>query len=86
VALPFVTAWVKERYYSHPRPEARDSSDVRALVAIAMKAGVSEIAEDRRTSVLPRDDVLDLKRGGMCAVRKAAVFTGVSGTTANFAL
>jgi len=36
--------------------------------------------------VLPRDDVLDLKRGGMCAVRKAAVFTGVSGTTANFAL
>src|SRR5262249_48495719 len=53
---------------------------IRPLMAVAVQAGESQVAQRRRTPVLPGDDVVDGERDrGVIRLRHAAVFAGAVG-------
>jgi hypothetical protein len=69
-------AWIEQR-----NDIARlriDTGDVRPFGQIAFKAAKSEVSENRRTSVLFGDDVVDLKSLGIIRLWNSAVFTPVA--------
>ncbi len=55
------------------------SSDVRALVAIAMQTGKGEVFQNGLPPVLPCNDVIDWKGQRIGRDRKVAILTSVSG-------
>ena len=49
------------------------SGDVWALVPVAVKAGQGKVVDDSWSTVLPRDDVIDVKRQGISGNRQPTV-------------
>ncbi len=60
-----------------------DTRDIWPFVPIAMYAGERKVVHIFRTAVLPRDNMIDLKRRGMNARRQPAVFAKSAGSLAN---
>lgn len=63
MVAPSVLAWVE-------KPDEVAScrimpGDVRALMPVAVEAGQGKIVDGRGTSMLARDDVIDVKRQGI---------------------
>ena len=49
------------------------SGNIGALVPLAVKAGQGKVLGDRWTTVLPRNDVIDMKREGISGDRQTTV-------------
>ena len=79
---PLVEPWVEQS--NHCAGNGITSRYVRAFVPIAMKAGESEIVEDSRPSMLPRDDVVYVKRPGIHGRRQMAVVATAAGASTDF--
>jgi hypothetical protein len=77
VFMPEVAAWMEERHeLAGFRIEGRK---VASLAAVAQGAGEREIVDTAFSSVLDRDDVIDLMRGEGCLLGCLAVFASVGG-------
>jgi hypothetical protein len=69
---PLMTAGIEK--WSQLTGARIQAGKVRALVRIASDAAQGEIARDGRPAVLPRDDMVHLKRGFVVILRHLAVF------------
>jgi len=75
VLVPYVTPRIEK---SNWLASAIYGCDIRAFVPVAKDTGIGKIADTRRASVLPANDVIDLVRKTSAVLMYQAVFTASS--------
>jgi hypothetical protein len=83
MAVPFVSARIKQANQPGARGGPINARQIRALAAVAMDAAVSAIAERIRSTVLDGDDVLVLECARENMFGEMAVFASKTGPSPN---